>query len=64
MKTYTAKECSCWCKYPNPYYNKNGHSKCLEYYRNVSTTNNVSRKTKCVLIEVEKDKSEAQKEGD
>lgn len=51
MKKYTAKECSCWCDYPNPYYNKDGHNKCLEQYRNVCLKQGCTRKTKCVLIE-------------
>lgn len=51
MKKYTAKECSCWCDYPNPYYDKNGHNKCLEQYRNVCLKQGCTRKTKCVLIE-------------
>ena len=52
MRKYTAKECTCWCDYPNPYYSKKKRTnKCLEQYRNISLTNNVTRKTKCVLIE-------------
>ena len=60
MRKYTAKECTCWCDYPNPYYSKKKRTnKCLEQYRNISLTNNVTRKTKCVLIESE---SEEEKE--
>lgn len=57
MKKYTAKECACWCEYPNPFYNKGGHCKCLEQYKNVRLRKGHTRKTKCVLIE-EEDKKE------
>ena len=50
-KKYTAKECTCWCDYPNAFYNKDGHSKCLGQYRNIRLKQGHYRKTKCVLIE-------------
>lgn len=52
MKTYTAKECSCWCDYPNQAYKKiNGQWKCIDCYKQVRKRNGHYRKTKCVLIE-------------
>lgn len=53
---YTAKLCSCWCNYPNPNYNKDGHNKCLEQYKNINITNGISLKTHCMLIENKEDK--------
>lgn len=52
---YTAKECRCWCKYPNTSYKRfNGSWKCVDCYELVSDVVDVvglRRKTICKLKE-------------
>ena len=57
MTTYTAKECRCWCPYPNKAYKKsNGQWKCVDNYELVKQGNSYHSKTRCKLKEeVEKD---------
>ena len=48
--TYKAKECRCWCKYPNTSYKRlNGSWKCVDCYELVSDVVGHRRKTICKL---------------
>lgn len=53
MRTYTAKECSCWSTYPNKAYKKENQWKCIDNYKCIKEKE-YQRKTKCILIEVDK----------
>ena len=53
---YTAKECRCWYKYPNPLYKKDDCWKCLDCYQLVrdgkwEAGKNGKQKTVCRLKE-------------
>ena len=54
MKTYTAKECRCWCKYPNPALKYEKQWKCVDCYELVKQGDWKSKtrcKLKCVDVE-------------
>ena len=51
MRTYTAKECSCWQDYPNDCYKKKDQWKCVDCYELVSEREGHHKKTHCRLKE-------------
>lgn len=52
MRKYKAKECRCWCDYPNKAHEKlNGEWKCVDCYELVKKGIGHKRKTVCKLKE-------------
>lgn len=59
MKTYTAKECRCWCEYPNPAYKNEKQWKCVDCYELVKQGDWKS-KTRCKLKGVNAEGSDSE----
>ena len=54
MKTYTAKECRCWSKYPNPMNKNDKQWICVDCYELVKN-GDWKHKTRCKLKKVNAD---------